>query len=132
MSTPGHAQAVVQVAGGRGFVIQGKSRCHVITAAHCLPHLPQPHPGVYSEERTYQNLLGSLHAAELNVWAECLFVDLIGDLAILGPPDDQELYEQAEAYEELVEAPTPISIRSMRENEKGWMLALGADVWFPP
>jgi hypothetical protein len=34
----------------------------------------------------------------------------VGDIAVLGSPDNQELGEQAEAYEELVEAPTPLSI----------------------
>jgi hypothetical protein len=37
------------------------------------------------------------------IWAEYLFVDLIGDIAVLGSPDDQELYDQAEAYEEFID-----------------------------
>jgi len=38
-------------------------------------------------DRTYKRLLGTLDAKELTVWAECLFVDPIADLAVLGVPD---------------------------------------------
>jgi hypothetical protein len=33
--------------------------------------------------------------AEPHVWAECLFVDPVADLAVLGPVDGQELYDEA-------------------------------------
>jgi hypothetical protein len=39
-----------------------------------------------------------------------LFADPIADLAILGCPDDQELSEQAEAYEALVEPAAALEI----------------------
>jgi hypothetical protein len=35
-------------------------------------------------------MLGPLDG-EPSIWAECLFVDVIADLAVLGPPDKQEL-----------------------------------------
>ena len=44
-----------------------------------------------SFERTYQRLLGEL-SGEPTVWAERLFADPISDVAVLGPPDNQELY----------------------------------------
>ncbi len=45
-----------------------------------------------------------------SIWCECLFVDPIADLAILGCPDDQELSEEAEAYEALTEPAVPLKI----------------------
>jgi hypothetical protein len=36
--------------------------------------------------------------------------DPIADIAILGPPDDQEYWEHTEAYKELVESTTPLAI----------------------
>jgi hypothetical protein len=69
-------KAIVKVGDGRGFVVQGaRERRYVITAAHCLPHLPPAFGHSYLEERTYPRLLGPL-ADEPTIWAECLFVDL--------------------------------------------------------
>jgi hypothetical protein len=101
-------EAVVRVGYGRGFVAEHHHSRMVITASHCLPVdsdgrliLPPPHPGRFLEEGTYQKLLGPL-GGEPTVWAECLFADPIADIAVLGSPDNQELSEQADAYEELV------------------------------
>jgi hypothetical protein len=97
--------AVLRVGDGRGFVVESRDsfmqRC-VLTAAHCLPHLPPTHPGMYLEERTFKNLLGPL-GGECTVWAECLFADPMADIAVLGPPDNQDLGEQFAAYEHLIE-----------------------------
>jgi hypothetical protein len=101
--------AVVRVGGGRGFVVERRRERVIITAAHCLPKLPPPHPAMYLHERTYKALLAPL-GAEPAVWAECLFVDPVGDIAVLGCPDDQELHEQAEAYKHLVGRTTPLTI----------------------
>jgi hypothetical protein len=38
------------------------------------------------------------------VCAECLFVDPVADIALLGPPDSQDLGEQHEAYERMIYA----------------------------
>jgi hypothetical protein len=77
-------RAVVRVGEGRGFVVAGKHRGEhlVITAGHCIESLPPCHTGSSLEQRT-RKLLGPLDA-EPTVWAECLFVDLIADLAVLG------------------------------------------------
>ena len=110
-------RAVVKVGdGGRGFMVEIndpflKLRVPVIiTAAHCLPHFP-PALGLisYTEERTYRALLGPL-GGEQTVWAECLFADPIADIAVLGSPDGQELYDEARAYEELMASMTPFVI----------------------
>jgi Trypsin-like peptidase domain len=97
ISTP---TAIAVGKGGRGFVVNG----YVITAAHCLPAdddnrllLPPAHLGRYAHENTYQNLLGPL-GGEQTVWASCVFVDPMSDIAVLGGPDDQVLPEQWMIY----------------------------------
>jgi hypothetical protein len=103
---PTSPASVVRVGdGGRGFTIEqristaalmpkrsGKLRLRrfvehrlIVTAAHCLPKIPPVQPTFYYE-RTYKSLLGALDGGNKGVWAECLFVDPIGDVAILGSP----------------------------------------------
>ena len=36
------------------------------------------------------------------VWASCLFVDPIADIAVLGQPDNQALIEEAAAFDALM------------------------------
>jgi hypothetical protein len=93
-----NSACVVKVGGGRGFIIEqcirvnrrriGKLRLQpfvdrrlVVTAAHCLPHLPPADQGSHAYERTYKDLLSSLDGAKKNVWAECLFADPVADIA---------------------------------------------------
>jgi hypothetical protein len=66
------------------------------------------------------------------VWAECLFADPIGDIAVLGPPDNQELSDEYEAYEGLLEkfVPLPISDPLPRVRLQAWLLSLKGR-WFP-
>ncbi len=92
--------SVVRVGRGRGFVVQGSDDRFVITAAHCLPHFPPCASASFTEERTYWDLLGPL-GGRATVWAECLFVDPIGDIAVLRSPDNQVLWNEAEKYESL-------------------------------
>jgi hypothetical protein len=107
-------KAVITVGDGRGFVVETRDRERlwdrqrlVITAAHCLPTLPIAHPWSYLEERTYRELLGK---AKPTVWAECLFVDPMADIAVLGQPDNQALPDEADDYGELVDAAVPLSV----------------------
>jgi hypothetical protein len=146
--------AVIRVGDGRGFVIAHNHRMdidgtkyvsherYVITAAHCLldarfagaarpderfaPHLPPCTAASFTEERTYKDLLAPL-GHEPAVWAECLFVDPVGDIAVLGTPDNQTFGEQAEAYNALVEPATPLKIAA--PGKEGWLLSLEGD-WF--
>ena len=90
--------AVVTVGNGRGFVVSWGHNRLVVTAAHCLPRLPPPHGASYLEEWTYEKLLSPL-GDKPAVWAECLFADPIADVSVLGSPDNQELFEEAQAYE---------------------------------
>jgi hypothetical protein len=100
-------RTVVRASEGRGFVVQAGYERWIITAAHCLPHLPPPHGLSYIEERTYPRLLGPLDG-ETDVWAECLFADPVADIAVLGPPDEQALFDEYAAYETLMTDRLPV------------------------
>ena len=58
---------MIRVGEGRGFLVEWPRDLTrvVITAAHCLPWLPDTaHPAAYAEEHTYANLLGPLGDAD--------------------------------------------------------------------
>jgi hypothetical protein len=119
--------AIIRVGDGRGFLVERAPWPHrVITAAHCLPYLPPAHPASYTHERTYANLLGPLNGA-LAVWAECLFVDPIADLAVLDSPDGQVLYDESEAYETFMENRPTLRIGALMEACPAWLLTLGGE-----
>ena len=92
----------MKVGDGRGFIIEAGDQRLVITAAHCLPHFPPCHGASYTEERTYPDFIGPLGESAPKVWAECLFADPVGDIAVLGSPDDQALYDEAIVWIETV------------------------------
>jgi hypothetical protein len=69
-------------------------------------------------ERTYQKLLAPLRKKP-SIWAECLFANPVGDIAILGSADSQDLAEQAVAYNALVESAAPIPI-DPNTAKRGW------------
>jgi hypothetical protein len=138
--------AVITVGDGRGFVIevpvvkwdQIYSQRYVVTAAHCLPTIP-PCGGEHDlSEVTYKSLLSELGEAPY-VWAECLFVNPVADLAVLGTPDTQELSDHADVYYEFVESVTkPLKIGaapgqrydpSMDNDGEAWLLSLDQR-WF--
>jgi len=96
----------------------------VITAAHCLPHLPPPLSISLLHERKDASLLGTLDAAKPEVWAECLFADPVADIAVLGGPDDQELHDAAEAYEALTGGVRPFLIGKAPREGQAWVLTL--------
>lgn len=138
---PTATKGVIKVGEGRGFIIQysresppfrGKRSCLnvrlVITAAHCLPHLPPCHPASYLEERTYPHLLGPLRGAKPNVWTECVFVDPVADIALLGSPDNQELGDESESYDALMEEALPFAIgkagQLLEMEQHAWVLTL--------
>ncbi len=102
--------SVLTVGAGRGFVVEAYEIHLVITAAHCLPHLPPAASVSYLEERTYARLLGPLGQRKPEVWAECVFADPVADLAVLGPPDGQVLWDEHDAYESLMAPTSPLRI----------------------
>ncbi len=121
-------KSVIRVGDGRGFVVNRRHDRLIVTAAHCLPFFPPCHGASYTVERTYQALLAPL-GSEPSVWAECLFADPIADLAVLGSPDNQALFEEANAYEALVEDLPALRITDAPEHGHGWMLSLDQK-WF--
>jgi len=92
--------------------------------------MPPAIPSSYTEERTYEGLLSPLGAAERPVWAECLFVDPVSDLAILGPPDGQELPEPFDAYLSLVDSCHTVEVGTCDPEDDVWLLSLDGE-WHP-
>jgi hypothetical protein len=124
------ANAVVKVGAGRGFVVGDRER-FVITAGHCLPELPPYHGASYTAERTYGALLGPVDG-EPTVCAECLFADPIGDIAVLGEPDNEVLPDEAEAYWALVGEASPVPISKLRPVRAPITLSTGDTILGPP
>jgi hypothetical protein len=135
---------VIKVGNGRGFIVENgveppplplRLAQHglgqvsslryrlIVTAAHCLPYLPPAHGAAYSSERAYTGLLGSLDGSKKDVWAECLFVNPVADVAVLGSPDEQQLPDKADAYSALTDD-APILRIDNAKSETGWVLAL--------
>jgi hypothetical protein len=129
MSSTIMTDAVIRVGDARGFIAKDLEDERIVyTAAHCLPFFPPCHAASYLEERTYKALLGPL-GQEPTVWAECLFVDPIGDIAVLGPPDGQELYNEWNAYKALVGNITPLRIADVFDETSAKLLSLDGE-WF--
>jgi hypothetical protein len=126
-------RAVLTVGHGRGFVVEHKIRQGterlVITAARCLPDFTPRNSFAYTEERTYKTLLGPL-GADATVWAECLFVDPISDIAVLGEPDSQLLGDECEAYRKLVDGAATLRIVDAPEDGSAMMLSIDQR-WLP-
>jgi hypothetical protein len=137
MSQP--AQAIPKPAGiltvekARGFVVETNDPLMdrlIITAAHCLPSLPAAeNAAVFSDESTYPNLLGPLGQPP-TVCAQCLFADPVSDLAVLGPPDNQALFDQWEAYQDLLNSVTPFPVSDAPPDGQAWLYSLDQR-WFP-
>jgi hypothetical protein len=119
--------AVITVGDGR-FIITSQGKRVVVTAAHCLPHLPPYGRESALKKRTYANLLGLLGEKPI-VWAECLFADPVAGIAILGSPNDSALPDQADAYKALVESVRPLKIGKATELGSGRLLSLEGK-WF--
>ena len=53
----------------------------------------------------------------------------VADIAVLGSPDGQDLYDEAEAYDEFVGASRPLPVRYANEAQTVWLLSLEGQ-WF--
>src|SRR5262245_51537684 len=119
---------VISVGEGRGFVVEHRGEHLVVTASHCLPWLPSGFGIAYSEEHVYRNMLGPLVGVPA-VACECLFINPIADVAVVGVPDRQTLCDEADAYCELLEYATPFRITEAPEKSCGFLLSLEGE-WF--
>ncbi len=122
--------SVIRVGDGRGFVAQTVDKPVIITCAHCLPHMPPAIGGVMmTEEKTYPRLIGLL-GDEPTITVECLFVDPVADVAVLGEPDCQALSDEADAYHAFVDEREGLPIAAEQNaalpagNRKGAWLTL--------
>jgi hypothetical protein len=61
------------------------------------------------------------------VWAECVFVDPIADIAVLGSVDNQVLTDEALAYDELVDQIEPGPIGDVPEQADARLLSLDGE-----
>jgi hypothetical protein len=92
---------------GRGFVVENSYGDHrIITAAHCLPEMPDCCCRAEEDVPCYHDLIGPL-GQKPSVLAQVEFADPISDIAVLGGWDED--------YEALTEHPLPISLPSDRE-----------------
>jgi hypothetical protein len=122
--------AIVTVGEGRGFLVALPPwPPMVITAAHCLPFLPPANPAAFGDERTYGDLVGPIETAPAMA-AECLFVDPIADVAVLGCPDHHARYRDATAYEAFVTSRPTLRIGALRRACPSWLLTIGGH-WEP-
>lgn len=117
----------------RGFVVNGRHESRlIVTAAHCLPSLPEGFNIGDSEERTYSNLVGPLDREETIILVECLFVDPVADIAVLGAPDGELFYSEHVAYGAFVKSYEPLAVPERltprMQEQTAWMLYL-ADGW---
>jgi hypothetical protein len=103
-------KALLRVGEGRGFIV-GRNEQFVLTASHCLPNLPPCHSCSDPWERTFK-LLGPL-GGEPTIFAECLFVDPVADLAVLGPPDNQIFADGWQEYVALTELAAALPIAKL-------------------
>ena len=119
---------VLTVGERRGFVVEHRGEHLVVTASHCLPWLPSGFGIAYSEEHVYRKMLGPLGSAP-TVACECLFVNPVDDVAVLGVPDTQSFSDEVDAYRALLEYATPFRITEAPENGRGFLLSLEGE-WF--
>jgi hypothetical protein len=101
---------------GAAFIIEINRRRYVVTAAHCLNHLPPPHLARYAGENLYPNLLGAMEGDQ-SVCAECAFIDPVADVAVLAEPDGQVVFEEFEAYNAFVGARPTLQIGPLFPSE---------------
>ena len=122
-------RAVLSVGSGCGFVVASKSGPLIVTAADCLPFFPPDGAESLLEERTFQNLIGPLGGRQA-IWAECLFADRAADIAVLGPPDSQELEDKYEAHRNFVDECESLIVTNPMRRSWGHFLSSKVE-WLP-
>jgi hypothetical protein len=122
---------IVRVGAGRGFLVALDREPAVITAAHCLPHLPPPMAAAFSEERTFADLVGQV-GDEPSIWTECLFADPVADIAVLVAPDSQQFGDEWDAYLQFVDERPVLDVgRAANTPSEGWLYSKEGRIWEP-
>jgi hypothetical protein len=105
-------------------VEEGRER-FVLTAANCLPRLPKPNR---HRDTIHKNLLSPLNNKQQPVWAECLFVEPVSDLAVLTKREIPQPSERADAYDELVDPAASLRIGGWKMPESllfpAWLIPI--------
>lgn len=118
-------ETLVTVGHGRGFLVKARCGVAVVTAAHCLPNVPQADPHPDSTERICRGKLLSQLGKKPTVHAECLFADPVGDIAVLRDLQGYQFTRQADAYRRLVGDRRTLRIgRATSEPGPAWLLSL--------
>lgn len=110
------AGAIVKVGKGRGFIVQGDRDRYVITTNYSLPFVSPCDPG--SELWTF--FIGGVENEASDILGECLFVDPIADIAVLGAPGNPEHWE---AFSKFVWSRPPISVGDAKFESKALLLS---------
>jgi hypothetical protein len=121
-------RATVVVGRGRGFVVDRAGARLVITAAACLPHLPSSNIDPFVDQRSFSNLLAPLRGQPC-VCAQCLFVDPVSNLAVMGPVEGEGLIAEVRDYEALMQSVGTLQIghvqgdtsASFMLRDRGWV-----------
>jgi len=109
---------------GRGFLVETNRQDRlVVTAAHVLWRIPPPDPAK-TNERLQPKVIGRLGRRTTRVCSECLFVDPIADVAVLGEPDANTLGEEWQAYNDFVESASVLQIDTVADSCAAWLLDL--------
>ena len=75
----------------------------IVTAAHCLPRLPEANIlQTPTEEFVYHGLVGMLGGSRPRVPTQCYFVDPVADVAVLGRPEPNEFLTLSDDYDSLL------------------------------
>src|SRR5204862_6850477 len=111
-------RAIVAVGHGRGFVVQCGNARMIVTAAHCLPRFPPRASISLPHQRTYAKLLGKIGTKHRSILAECLYLDPIRDIEVLGEPE-----VESENYRIFTEEAGALPLEDI-PREKAWVLAL--------
>jgi hypothetical protein len=113
------SNSVVSVGDGLGFVVEGQAaRRFIITTVRSLRVLPlyEYHPDY--RDWSYRGLVGR-RRGPCYVTAECVFVDLVANIAVLASPADRVAFasdEEIQEFEALVASVPALSVA--RDPEK--------------
>lgn len=103
-------RGIVRVGEGSGFLVQGRCTGFIVTAAHCLPRLPDPL--MAGDDEVYVKVKSRVNDAADWVLTTDVFIDPCSDVAVLSEVDNQrpDLGAEWEKYCDLVEQAKPLPI----------------------